>query len=96
MFSELTGVEVLPCFPNLCYYRPLKDIERRHFESGDPTPGGAVSAGPTGERRHSYANPLSTIRGAMRLLLFLLQSILIQRRRLANGGAAAIEYRSDL
>jgi hypothetical protein len=34
------SVEILPSFPNLCYYRPLKDIEGRQLESGDPTPVG--------------------------------------------------------
>jgi hypothetical protein len=47
MFSEVTEVEILPSFPNLCYHQPLSDMERKYFESGDPTPGGVVSTGPT-------------------------------------------------
>jgi hypothetical protein len=42
MLAEVTEAEILPSFPILCYDRPLSDMKRKPFESGDPTRSGAL------------------------------------------------------
>ena len=72
--------------------------ERRRFESGDPTPGGACVIHP--DRRDCLVLGMSCapvlevglppVHGEQRDFCFLITSFLIQRRRLANGGATAM------
>jgi len=74
------------------------DAQSRGSDAG----GGVVFTGPRTRMVEGMAVPLFTsrsapwARGAARLLFLRLRGFLNKRRRLANGGATAIEFRSDL
>jgi hypothetical protein len=88
-------VTLLPSFPNLCYHRRSEGMEPRRFESGDPTPGGGPSSPDPRPGLGNSCAPVLEVglppgHGEQREFCFLIWSFLIQRRRLANGGATAM------